>query len=141
MFGSASSSSRAGDLPLVDTLDALEGPRLVDRARLLLEALPNIVILSDSSGRLIYLSVEARLLDVGEADRVVGTAKRLTPTLASKLSIRRYMGGEYGAYARSRGLDSTDRVLVVRYDVGKELRPLQSVIVATPTRSSDRPEM
>src|SRR5690349_6195101 len=48
--------SRAGDLPLVDTLDALEGPRLVDRARLLLEALPNIVILSDSSGRLIYLS-------------------------------------------------------------------------------------
>ena len=130
--------SKSGDLPLVDTIDSLVGPLLVDRARLLLEALPNIVLVTDTTGRIIYPSVEARLLDVGEAEKVVANARRLTPTLSGKLSIRRYMGGEYGAYARSRGLDSTDRVLVVRHDVGAALRPVRSIIVATPTRSSDR---
>ena len=130
--------SRSGDLPLVETVDPMVGPLLVDRARLLLEALPNIVLLTDTAGRIVYQSVEARLLDVGEADAVVANAQRLTPTLAGKLSIRRFMGGEYGAYARSRGLDSTDRVLVVRADAPPTLRPIRAIIVATPTRSSDR---
>src|SRR5687767_10073086 len=94
--------SRSGDLPLVETRDSMVGPLLVDRARLLLEALPNVVLLTDTDGRIIYRSVEARLLDLGEAETVVENARRLTPTLAGKLSIRRYMGGEYGAYARSR---------------------------------------
>jgi signal transduction histidine kinase len=129
---------RAGDLPLVEAVDPMVGTVLADRARLLLDALPNIVMLADTAGRIVYRSVEARTLDVRSYEGLVATSRRLSPTIAGTQNVTREMGGTIGAYVRSRGLDSTDRVLVVRTDAPKQVAPIQSVIVATPTRSSDR---
>jgi signal transduction histidine kinase len=129
---------RSGDLPLTESLDPTVGTLLANRAQLLLEALPNIVILTDTAGRIVYRSVEARTLEVGVAEELVTTSRQLSPTIAGKQNIEREMDGSIGAYVRSRGLDSTDRVLVVRTDAPPDIVPIRSVIVATPTRSSDR---
>ena len=128
----------SGDLALTEVSDPLLGLLLVNRAQLLLDALPNIVMLSDTSGRIVYRSVEARLLDINSDAAIVNTSKQLSPTVAGKQSIARVMTGGTGDYVRARGLDATDRVLVVRADVPASLAPIKSVIVATPTSSSDR---
>jgi two-component system OmpR family sensor kinase len=129
---------RSGDLDLTESFDPLVGTVLAGRARLLLEALPNIVVLTDTAGRIVYRSVEARTLEVGYPEQIVETSKRLSPTVAGKLNISRDTIGSTGAYVRSRGLNPTDRVLVVRADAPAPLGPIRSVIVATPTSSSDR---
>ena len=129
---------RSGDLELTEAVDPMVGTLLAARARLLLEALPNIVIVTDTAGRIVYRSVEARTLDVTYPEELVETSKRLSPTVAGKLNIVRDTTGSIGAYVRSRGLNRTDRVLVVRADAPRQLAPLRSVIVATPTTSSDR---
>jgi signal transduction histidine kinase len=129
---------RTGDLPLTETGDPMVGTQIADRARLLLDALPNIVMLTDTTGRIVYTSFEARTLVQRSFDGLVSTSKQLSPIVAGTQSIERVMSGPVGDYARSRGLDSTDRVLVVRTEAPAHVAPIRSVIVATPTRSSDR---
>ncbi|MGZ8413402.1 MAG: sensor histidine kinase [Gemmatirosa sp.] len=129
---------RSGDLALTEAVDPLVGTLLADRARLLLDALPNIVMLTDTAGRVVYRSVEARTLDLQSYDGLVSTSRRLSPTIAGTQRVSRVMLGTVGDYVRARGLDSTDRVLVVRTDAPASLLPIESIIVATPTRSSDR---
>ncbi|MDF1501952.1 HAMP domain-containing sensor histidine kinase [Roseisolibacter sp. H3M3-2] len=128
----------SGDLPLTEAVDPMIGTVLAARARLLLDALPNIVMLTDTAGRIVYRSVEARTLSVGSYDEIVRNSRQLTPTRAATLAISRDTTGAIGDYVRARGLDPTDRVLMVRTDAPRSVLPIQSVIVATPTRFSDR---
>jgi signal transduction histidine kinase len=125
-------------LTLTDVQDPLVGPLMVPRVQLLLDALPNIVLVTDTAGRIVYGSPEARVLSVGGAAGVVRTAARLTPTRAGKREVTRDTTGTAGAYVQARGLPPGEEVLVVRRDVRPGLAPLRSVIVATPTRSARR---
>lgn len=130
--------ARGPGLALTEVQDPLVGPLAVPRVRLLLDALPNLVIVSDTAGHLVYFSREARVLVPGGPADLDSAAARLTPTLAAKLDITRDTTGAAGAYVRARGLPTSEEVLVVRRDVSPTLRPLRSVIVATPTRSARR---
>ncbi len=130
--------ARGPGLALTEVLDPLVGPLAVVRVQLLLDALPNVVLVTDTAGRIVYGSPEARVLAVRGAAEVVNAAARLTPTLAGKLQVRRDTAGAAGAYVRARGLAPREEVLVVRRDVGADLAPLRSVVVATPTRAARR---
>ncbi len=129
---------RGTGLPLTEVTDPLVGPLAVARVRLLLDALPNLVIVADTAGRLVYGSNEARVLAPGRAYAVDSTAQRLGPTVAAKLVITRDTTGQAGAYVRARGLPPVEEVLVVRRDLPAALAPLRRVVVATPTRSARR---
>jgi hypothetical protein len=130
--------ARGPGLPLTEVSDPLVGPLVVPRVQLLLDALPNLVLVTDTAGRIVYGSPEARVLSVGGAAGLVRTAAQLNPTLAGKREVTRDTTGAAGAYVRARGLATREEVLVVRRDVSTELAPLRSVIVATPTRSARR---
>ena len=131
---------RAGGpgLALTEVRDPIVGPLVVDRVRLLLDVLPNIVLVTDTAGRIVYGSPEARVLTVGGAFVVDTQTARLTPTRAAKLPITRDTTGAAGAYVRARGLPRSEQVLAVRRVLRPELAPLRSVVVATPTRSARR---
>jgi signal transduction histidine kinase len=130
--------ARGPGLALTEVQDPLVGPLAVVRVQLLLDVLPNIVLVTDTAGRVVYGTPEARVLAVGGASALVRTAAQLNPTLAGKFQVTRDTAGAAGAYARARGLAPREQVLVVRRDVGPDLAPLRSVIVATPTRSARR---
>ncbi len=129
----------AGGLALTEVRDPEVGPLVVQRVQLLLDALPNIVIVTDTSGRLVYRSIDARLLRSGQAESIVATATQLTPTVAATLNVARDTSpGAIGAYVRALQLPAQDRVLVVRRTLPLQLAPLRDIVVATPTASSDR---
>ena len=130
--------ARGPGLPLTEVSDALVGPTIVPRARLLLDALPNVVVLTDTMGRIIYQSIEARYLETGEVQSLVRDAEQLTPTRAAKREVSRDTTGALGAAVRARGLAAREEVLVVSRAVGADLAPLAAVIVATPTASAQR---
>lgn len=130
--------ARGPGLTLTEVQDSIVGPLAVPRVSLLLDALPNLVLVTDTTGRLVYGSPEARVLAVGGTYDLVGTAAQLSPTLAGKRDVTRDTTGVAGAYVRARGLPLREEVLVVRRDVGPDLAPLRSVVVATPTRSAQR---
>ena len=125
-------------LPLTEVRDPDVGPLLVPRAQLLLDALPNLVIVTDTLGRIVYQSIDARLLAVGEAREITGQAQQLSPVLAAKRGIQRDTLGVIGEYVRARRLPVREEVLLVRADAGPELAPLRTVIVGTPTTSAAR---
>lgn len=132
--------ARGPGLPLTEVLDPVVGPLVVPRVSLLLDALPNLVVVTDTAGRVVYGSPGARVLVVGGAADLVRTATdaRLSPTLAGKLDVTRDTTGVAGAYVRALGLPVREEVLVVRRDLGPDLAPLRSVVVGTPTRSAQR---
>ncbi len=123
-------------LPLTEVTDRPIGPQVVSRVALLLDALPNIVIVLDSADRMVYRSTDARLLDVGEADRIVDASTLLSPTVSGKLDVERDTTGAAGAYLRARGLPAQEEVLVVRRDAPRDLTPIRRIVVGTPTRSA-----
>ena len=130
--------ARGPGLALTEVQDPVVGPLVVARVRLLLDALPNLVLVTDTTGRIVYGSPEARVLAVGGASDLVGTAAQLSPTVAGKQEVVRDTTGVAGAYVRALGRPQREEVLVVRRDVAPALAPLRSVIVATPTRSARR---
>jgi signal transduction histidine kinase len=131
-----------GSVPSLTTIrDTLVGPELVPQARALLDALPNVVIITDSAGRAVYRSLDARLLAVGEVDAVIRAATALTPTLAAKrVVVRDTMPGPVGDYVRGRRLPAAEEILIVRAAVSGQLTPLRTVIVGTPSSVSRRAE-
>lgn len=123
---------------LFETRDARIGPLVAPRITALLDALPNVVLVLDSADRVVYQSVDARLLRVGEADELVRISKnRLSPTVSARTVITRDTVGAMGAYLRSRGLSGEEEVLVVRRDAPSGVAPVSRVIVATSTRYAD----
>ena len=123
-------------LPLTEVQDRRLGTQVVTRVALLLDALPNIVIVLDSADGIVYRSTDARLLAVGEAENIVDVSARLSPTLSGKLDITRDTAGATGAYVRARHLPTAEEVLVVRRDAPRDLTPIRRIVVATPTRSA-----
>ena len=130
--------ARGPDLPLTEVRSPLVGPLVVDRVRLLLDALPNFVLVTNTDGRIVYFSPEARVLRVGGPAELVQSAAQLSPAFAGRTTITRDTTGLARENVRARRLPASEEVLVVRLDLGPELRPLRSVIVATPTRSAQR---
>ncbi len=130
--------ARGTGLPLTEERDVRVGPQAASRVQLLLDALPNIVLVSDTGGRLVYFSPESRVLRAGEADAIVRKSAPLGPTIAGKLEVLRDTSGLAGAYARALRLPPREQVLVVRRDLGADFAPLRAVFVATPTRSAEQ---
>ena len=130
--------ARGPGLALTEVQDPLIGPLAVPRVQLLLDALPNVVVLTDTAGRIVYGSPEARVLKVGGAGELVRSTAQLNPTRAGKLFVDRDTTGAAGAYVRARELAPREEVLAVRRDLPPDLAPLRSVLVATPTRSARR---
>lgn len=126
-------------LPLTEVKDSLAGPRVVKRVELLLDALPNIVILTDTARRILYASIEARLLTSSSVSDLRTGAEQLSPTASGIVPIVRDSANPViAANMRARALPGQERVLMVRVDVPPDLAPLRSVIVATATTQSDR---
>ncbi len=124
-------------LSLTEVQDRNMGSQVVTRVGLLLDALPNIVFVLDSTDRIVYRSTDARVLDVGQAEHIIDVVSTLlSPTVSGKLDIIRDTTGASGAYVRARGLAPEEEVLVVRRDTPRELAPIRRVVVATPTRSA-----
>ncbi|HEY0779596.1 MAG TPA: HAMP domain-containing sensor histidine kinase [Gemmatirosa sp.] len=121
-------------LPLTEVVD--HQPQVVSRVALLLDALPNIVVVLDSAERIVYRSTDARLLDFGQAERIIDASTQLSPTLSGKLDVTRDTSGASGAYLRARGLPQQEEVLVVRRDATRDLAPIRRIVVGTPTRSA-----
>lgn len=130
------SQARGPGLPLTEVDDPLVGPQAVSRVRVLLDALPNLIFVTDSAGRIVYGSPETRVLRVGQAGDIVRTSAALTPTRSGKVNVERDTTGAAGAYVRARRLPPVDQVLMVRREMPAELAPLRAVIVATSTRSA-----
>ena len=129
--------ARGPGLPLIETRDHLVGPQVATRVALLLDALPNIVLVVDSSNRVVYRSVDARVLQVGQAEALVALSDSvLSPTVSAKRYIVRDTTGALGPYLRARGLEPEEEVLVISRDAPGQLAPIRRVIVATPTRSA-----
>lgn len=124
-------------LPLTEVQDRMIGPQVVTRVALLLDALPNIVFVLDSTDRIVYRSTDARLLEVGQAEHIIDVVSTLlSPTVSGKLDVVRDTTGASGAYVRARNLPAQEEVLVVRRDAPRELAPIRRIVVATPTRSA-----
>lgn len=123
-------------LPLTEAEDRRARPQVVARVALLLDALPNIVFVLDSTDRIVYRSTDARLLGSGQAESIVDASALLSPTVSGKLDIVRDTTGASGVYLRSRHLPVQEEVLVVRRDAPRELAPIRRIVVATPTRSA-----
>jgi len=124
-------------LPLTEVQDRRIGPQVTARVALLLDALPNIVIVLDSANRILYRSVDARLLQTGQASALVELSDSvLSPTVSAKREIVRDTTGALGTYVRARGLPTEEEVLVIRRDAPSQISPVRRVIVATPTRSA-----
>jgi two-component system, OmpR family, sensor kinase len=118
--------------------DALLGPRLVQQARTRLDALPNILIVLDSADRIVYASVEARLLNLRSLELVQRAARELSEELYPIVDIERDSSRiESANYVRARGLPWNDRVFVIRADAGAELAPVKSIIVGASTTWSE----
>src|SRR5829696_8502900 len=64
-------------LPLTEVADSLIGPQIVPSARGLLDVLPDFIVVTDSSGRIVYQSREVRRLVPGEVERIVRAAEQL----------------------------------------------------------------
>ena len=124
-------------LKLTEVQDRVIGPQVARRVALLLDALPNIVLVIDTAGRVVYRSVDARLLQTGQAEALVALSDSvLSPTVSAKREIIRDTSGALAAYLRARGLPDAEEVLVVRRDTPASVSPIRRVIVATPTRSA-----
>jgi hypothetical protein len=127
-------------LPLTETKDELIGPQVVERVRFILDALPNIVILADTNGRLVYRSIDARLLESACLAEVLGNARAIPPgqPTAAVPVARDTTLPEIRRYWEARGLPRTDRVLVMRVDADPELLPIRTIIVGASTVGADR---
>lgn len=121
-------------LPLTEPTEL--GSQVVTRVALLLDALPNIILVLDSTDHIVYRSTDARLLEEGYAGKLVDESERLSPTVSAKLNVTRDTTGATGDYVRARNLPVREEVLAVRRDTPRELAPIRRVVVATPTRSA-----
>jgi hypothetical protein len=131
---------RAGGpgLALTEVRDPIVGPLVVDRVRLLLDVLPNIVLVTDTAGRIVYGSPEARVLTVGGAFVVDTQTARLTPTRAAKLRSRATPPARRAPTCARAGCALGAGARGAAGPLRPELAPLRSVVVATPTRSARR---
>jgi signal transduction histidine kinase len=130
--------ARGPGLPLTETRDSVVGTLVAGRVQLLLDALPNFVLVTDRTGRVVYGSPEARVLAVGGIDALVRASEQLSPTFAGKVEIVRDTLGRAGAYVRARRLPRATRCSWCGSTCRPRSSPLRSVIVATPTRSAVR---
>ena len=129
--------ARGPGLDLVEVRNPNDGPQVVPRVRLLLDALPNFVLVTDRGGRVVYGSFEARLLAPGWAFALDSSAAALGPQVAGIVEVvRDSTASNAGRNVRARGLPVREAVLAVKLDLPPELAPLRRVVVATPTRSS-----
>jgi hypothetical protein len=130
-----------GGLPLLaPKTDELIIPQVVERVRSLFDALPNIVILRDTAGALVYRSVDARILETSSQADIVGNLRAVTPRDAYiLLEVKRdTVTPEYRDYIFKRRLPIEDHVLAIRIDVPGDLSPIESIIVGTSTKSSEQ---
>ena len=124
-------------LSLVETRDPLVGPLIARRAELLLDALPNFIFVTDTSGRMVYRSRDARFLAIDDAYALVRAGERLDTTRTFKMTVDRDTSpGMVGDYVRAARLARQENVLVLRIGADSSLAPVRSIIVAAPTRSS-----
>ena len=129
--------ARGPGLALTEVRDPLVGPQVVPRVRLLLDVLPNFVLVTDVNGRIVYGSFEARLLAPGGAFTLDSSAEALSSQVAGIVEVQRdSTENNAGRNVRARGLPFREEVLAVKLDLPPELAPLRRVVVATPTRSS-----
>lgn len=135
--------------PLTEIRDPKVGPQLVKQAAGLLDAFPNIFLVIDERGRVVYFSPDARLLVVGEVGALVALGGDLTPRVAAKRIVQRDTSdGPAGNYVRFLGLPPREEMLVVRAtlpavtprDGADSLPPLRQVIVAVPTATARQAE-
>ena len=125
-------------LPLIEGQDRRFDARVAPRVGLLLDALPNIVLVLDSADQIVYRSLDARLLAPGQADALVQLSDSvLSPTISAKRDIVRDTTGALGPYLRSRGLRVEEEVLVIRREAPGAIAPIRRIVVATPTRTAD----
>ncbi len=142
LLGQVSRSVEGQPVSLTEVgFDALIGPGLVRQAAARLDALPNIVIVTDSANRVVYRSVEARLLTTQSLADVIAAARELSGERFPIVDIQRDSNNaDIAKYVRARGLPWTDRYFTIRVDAvdaGLKLAPLKSIVVGASTTGSE----
>ncbi len=115
--------------PIVEVRDSNLGPQVVRELYAVLDAVPGFVVLADSTGFVLYGSLETRLLEAGGAAAIVQNAIRAGRSRAATFAAVRDTADRTRAAAwRARGLPQREDILVVGTMVDSSLAPVRYIV-------------